>query len=118
MTESRNVSNGADQQSEHERTGRPQSLINAGRQLQSDAKTMASHAQEASSELQTYVTQQVRQRPVVTLAAAAGIGYVLGGGLSSKLTLLMLGMATRFGMAIAAREMSVMATEGGARRTP
>jgi hypothetical protein len=62
--------------------------------------------------LQTYVTQQVRERPVATLAAAAGVGYLLGGGLSSRLTLLMFGFATRFGMAIAAREMGSWAREG------
>jgi len=108
--------NGADEQ-ERRRAGgggsrEMSALAERGRQFQSDAQKLVGHVQEARGEIQTYVTQQVRERPVATLAAAAGVGYLLGGGLSSRLTLLMFGFATRFGMAVAAREMGSWASEG------
>ena len=107
--------NGADQQSRSKRS--PEIITSAGRQLQTDAQNLVTHASEAGGELQAYLTSQVRERPMTTLAAAAGIGYVLGGGLSSKLTVLMLGVATKMGMAIAAREMSAWANEGYGNRS-
>ncbi|HXC51772.1 MAG TPA: hypothetical protein VN634_12855 [Candidatus Limnocylindrales bacterium] len=115
MSETRNqVTNGSDEQNERRRSGNAsrESLANRGRQLQGDAQKLVGHVQEARSELQTFLTDTVRERPVATLAAAAGIGYVLGGGLSSRLTVLMLGFATRFGLAVAAREMGTWAAAG------
>jgi len=115
MAESRNqTGNGADEQNEQRRSGiaSRDSLADRGRQLQGDAQKLVGHAQEARSELQTYLTQSVRERPVATLAAAAGVGYVLGGGLSSRLTVLMFGIATRFALAVAAREMGTWAAAG------
>lgn len=113
MAESKQAGNGADDESRRQgRGGGQQSLVEVGRQLQGDAQTMVTHVQEASSEIQTYLTQRVRERPVSTLAAAAGIGYLLGGGLSSRLTLLMAGLATRVGLAVAAREMGSWVAEG------
>lgn len=107
---SHQAGNGADQKT---RSGQsPEIIRKASRQLQDDARNLVTHASEAGGELQTFITSQVRERPVATLAAAAGVGYVLGGGLSSRLTLLMVGVATRLAMAVAAREMAGWATEG------
>jgi len=107
MNESRNqVTNGSEHPSAPRRSmdGRQEALMDTGRQIQADARNLATHVQEAGSDLERFIGEQVRQRPYAALAASAGIGYVLGGGLSSKLTVLLLGMATRFGMAVAARE--------------
>ncbi len=115
MAESRNqVTNGSDEQIERRRSGNAsrESLADRGRQLQGDAQKLVGHVQEARSELQTFLTDSVRDRPVATLAAAAGVGYVLGGGLSSRLTVLMFGVATRFALAVAAREMGTWAAAG------
>jgi hypothetical protein len=45
---------------------------------------------------------RVKRHPYGTLAAAVGIGYVLGGGLFSRLTARILGMGLRIGMRLAA----------------
>jgi ElaB/YqjD/DUF883 family membrane-anchored ribosome-binding protein len=79
-------------------------LADHGRRIQHDAEALAAHVRDATSSVQDYLTAQVEQRPLTTLSVAAGLGYLLGGGLSSKLTVLMLGAATRLGAAVIARE--------------
>lgn len=86
------------------------SLGDHGRQIQHDAETLAAAVRDAADGAQRYLTEQVAQRPYSTLGMAAGIGYVLGGGLSSRLTTLLLGAATRLAMALAARELSAPAS--------
>jgi ElaB/YqjD/DUF883 family membrane-anchored ribosome-binding protein len=103
MSESRHT-NGAERSEGTTRI--PQQLTEAGRQIRGDAQQLVTHVSEARTEVQTYVTDMVRERPLATLGVAAGIGYLLGGGLSSRLTVLALGVGTRFAMALAAREMS------------
>lgn len=44
---------------------------------------------------------RVRRHPYGTLAAAVGVGYVLGGGLFSPLTARLLGLGLRIGMRLA-----------------
>jgi ElaB/YqjD/DUF883 family membrane-anchored ribosome-binding protein len=84
----------------------PQHLTETGRQIRGDAQNLVSHVSEAGTELQSYVTDMVRERPLATLGVAAGIGFLLGGGLTTRLTVLALGAGTRFAFALAAREMS------------
>jgi hypothetical protein len=43
----------------------------------------------------TFATEQTRMRPHVVLGVAAGVGFVLGGGLASRLGSTLLGMGTR-----------------------
>lgn len=87
-------------------TGRTQdSFAGAAGLLPRDAQQKGVHAQEAARELQDYITGQVRRSPVATLAMAAGVGYLLGGGLGTKLTLSMFTIASRLAMALVAREM-------------
>ena len=74
------------------------------RQIHHDAQTLAAAVQEATDGLQGYLTERVHRRPYVTLGVAAGVGYVLGGGLRSRLTAVLLGAATRVALAVAARE--------------
>jgi hypothetical protein len=81
------------------------SLADHGRQIQHDAHALAAAVQDATAGFEGYLTGQVTQRPYTTLGVAAGIGYILGGGLSSRLTAVMLGAATRLALALAAREL-------------
>jgi len=98
--------NGADHETPARPSGpRPESLAAAGRRIQEDASRLAAHVQDVGSEMEGVLAGQVRERPYTTLAAAAGVGYVLGGGLGSRLTLLAFGMATRLAMAMIAREL-------------
>jgi hypothetical protein len=73
--------------------------------------------QEAADSAQHYLTEQVARRPYRTLGVAAGIGYVLGGGLSSRLTTLVFGAATRLAMALAARELGARLLQDSARKS-
>jgi hypothetical protein len=75
------------------------------REINQDAHALAAAVQDATSSLQGYLTAQVQSRPYVTLGVAAGVGYVLGGGLGSRLTGALLGVATRVALAVAAREL-------------
>jgi len=109
------ASNGADFQSS-QRSGAQgqQRLVQGGRQIQSDVQQLYSHVRATSEDFETYLTEQVHQRPYTVLGTAAAVGYLLGGGLSSKLTLMAFGVVTRFAMALAAREMATRAATGGA----
>lgn len=75
------------------------------RQINQDAHALAAAVQDATSGVEGYLTERVQSRPFVTLGVAAGIGYVLGGGLRPRLTSALLGAATRVALAVAAREL-------------
>jgi hypothetical protein len=111
MSESRGHTNGAERSEQG--TQFPQHLSEAGRQIRGDAQNLVTHVSEAGNELQFYLREVARDRPLGVLAVAAGVGYLLGGGLSSRLTVLALGVGTRFAMAVAAREMGGWALQSG-----
>ena len=90
----------------------PRSLGDHGREIQHDAQALAAALQDATNGVQRYLTEQVEQRPFSTLGLAAGIGYALGGGLSSRLTSVALGAATRLAMALVARELGARLVQG------
>ena len=94
-----------------ERQGQ-RSLGDHGRQIQHDVHALAAAVQEASDDLERYLTEQVEQRPYTTLGVAAGVGYVLGGGLRARVTAVLLGTATRLAMALAARELAARWSPG------
>lgn len=124
MAENMNqVSNGADfqsSQSQQRTSGQSRQqqqgqhkLMQSGKQIRNDMQQLYGHVQETGEELQAYLTEQVQQRPYTVLGTAAAIGYLLGGGLSSKITLMAFGVVTRFAMALAAREMASRAATAG-----
>lgn len=81
------------------------SLADHGRQIQHDAHALGAAMQDATTSVEGYLTAQVTRRPYGTLGIAAGIGYALGGGLASPLSMALFGAATRLAMALAAREL-------------
>lgn len=88
-----------------ERQG-PRSLADHGRQIHHDVHALAAAVQDAADDVERYVTEQVEQRPYTTLGVAAGVGFVLGGGLRPRLAAVLFGTATRLAMAVAARELA------------
>ena len=94
-----------------ERQGQ-RSLGDHGRQIHHDAHALAAAVQEAAHDLERYLSEQVEERPYAALGVAAGVGYVLGGGLRSRLTTVLLGAATRLAMALAARELAARLSPG------
>ena len=105
-------SNGANDASNGTERRGQRPLSDHYRQIHHDAGALAAALREAADEVERYVTQQVEERPYATLGVAAGVGYVLGGGLRSRLTAVMLGTATRFAMAMAARELAARLSPG------
>ena len=104
MHEAENSGNGAARGAPPPRQ-ETRSLSDYGRQIQHDAAALTATVQDATTGLESHLTAQVTRHPYGTLGVAAGIGYVLGGGLSSRLTAALLGTATRLAMALAAREL-------------
>ncbi len=76
-------------------------LQKQGRQVQREARALATGLEEAADEIEGFLREQMEQRPYGVLAAAAGVGYVLGGGIPSPLTRLLLDYATRFAFTVA-----------------
>ena len=85
----------------------PQALVGHGRQIQHEAEALATAVRDATDDVQRYLTEQVRQRPLTIVGVAAGVGYALGGGFSARLTALLLGAAARIATTAAARELGV-----------
>ena len=83
----------------------PRSIGDHSRQIHHNAAALAAEVRDTTADLERYLTDQVKRRPYSTLGVAAGIGYVLGGGLSSRLTVVLLGVAMRLATALAAREL-------------
>ena len=82
------------------------SLGDHGRQIHHDVQALAAAVQDAADDLERYLTEQVEQRPYTTVGIAAAVGYVLGGGLRSRLAALLFGAATRVATALAARQLA------------
>lgn len=60
---------------------------------------------ETTADWQHRLSEQVQRQPYITIGVAAGIGYVLGGGLQSRLTAVLLSTAARVVAALVAREL-------------
>ncbi len=93
--------------------GDSRALGEHGRRIQHDAEALATTFRDAGDGVQRYLTAQVEKRPLITLGMAAGAGYILGGGLSLRLTAFLLGAMTRLGTALVARELGSRLLQGG-----
>ena len=89
------------------------SLGDHGRQISRDAQALAAAVRDAADGVQRHLTGQVERRPFSTLGVAAGVGYALGGGLSSRLTAMLLSAATRVATALVARELGARILQSG-----
>ena len=85
--------------------GQPHGFADRVRQIGDDAQILSAAVRDAAADLESYLTEHVRRSPARTLAVAAGVGYVLGGGLRSRLNSLLLGVGARLAMAVAARQL-------------
>ncbi|MFN2425264.1 MAG: hypothetical protein ABR587_02310 [Candidatus Binatia bacterium] len=86
------------------------------RQLRSDTRALVAEIASTRADLEGALADNARQRPYLTLTAAAGVGYVLGGGLRSQFTVVILGVAARLVTAIAVRQLGELA--GRAQSSP
>ncbi len=101
------MSNYAQDMAAHERPDGPvRSIIDRGRQINQDAHALVADLQEAADAAQHFIADEMKRKPYTTLAVAAGIGYVLGGGLSSRATGFLISTGARLAIAIAARQLA------------
>jgi hypothetical protein len=77
----------------------------ARRRLLDDTRVLSGDLQEALDETRASLRRQLEQSPYLTLAAGAIAGYVLGGGLASRLTRTAFGAGFRVAAAVFAREL-------------
>jgi hypothetical protein len=92
----------------------PAQILEHGKELWREARGLASTAEEAFEEIEVFLREQLDRRPYVTLAAASGVGYILGGGLPSRLTGLLVGWGARLALANVMQQLTAAATQGPA----
>jgi ElaB/YqjD/DUF883 family membrane-anchored ribosome-binding protein len=72
--------------------------------LKEEAQDIASSLSELTRDLTDTVSVHLQQRPYAVLGVAAAVGYVLGGGLASRITRAGLGLGARIGMGMLVRQ--------------
>lgn len=70
-------------------------LQTKGSRVRQEVRGFAAEVEGALSDLERVVRAQLERRPYATLAAASGLGYVLGGGVPVALTRMVFGMGGR-----------------------
>jgi len=65
------------------------------RAIQEAAKDLSGAAKTFRDVAKGYVAEQARERPYVLLGSAAAVGFVLGGGLASRITVSLLVVGAR-----------------------
>lgn len=75
------------------------------RRLRNDASSFVNEVRETADDLEHTIASRMTRRPLTTLGAALAAGYVLGGGLRSRLTFVLVGAAARLAGVIAMREL-------------
>ncbi len=70
-------------------------LHSKGQRVRQEVRGLTSEVEEALSDLDRVVREQLERRPYVTLAAASSLGYVLGGGVPIALSRMVFGMGGR-----------------------
>jgi hypothetical protein len=99
-------------------TTRPVRIQERGKEAYKEAQALASTVEQAVDEIGQFLREQAEQRPYVSLATAAGIGYVLGGGVPSRLTGFVFGLSSRFAIEMFLRELIGGATGAGSSAAP
>jgi len=84
---------------------RPLRIQERGREAYREAQQLASTLEQAVDEIGQFLREQTERRPYVSLATATGIGYVLGGGVPSRLTGFLFGLGSRFAVEMFLREL-------------
>lgn len=70
-------------------------LGKSGRQAYNNAQQLADSVQDVQSQLSDALSHQAKTRPYIALGAAAGLGFVLAGGLTVRLTSKLVGLGGR-----------------------
>jgi len=74
------------------------------RDLRTEMDAMSQTVRQATQEVGSYLREQLQERPYATLGAAAGLGFVLGGGFSWRVGSLLFGTGGRVLASMVLRE--------------
>lgn len=80
-------------------------LQERGREAYREAQQLASTLEQALDEIGQFLRAQTERRPYASIAAATGLGYVLGGGVPLRLTGFLFGLGSRFAVEMFLREL-------------
>jgi len=102
----------------HSADGPTTRVVEQSRRVREDVQELFSALFEARSELEDALRARLTERPYVGLAAAAGVGYVLGAGISPGLVRGVVGIGGRIAFAVMMRRLAVPLTELVSGKTP
>jgi hypothetical protein len=70
-------------------------LQSKGQRVRQEVSGLTAEVEDALGDLDRTLRDQLDRRPYATLAAASGLGYVLGGGVPAALSRMVFGMGGR-----------------------
>jgi ElaB/YqjD/DUF883 family membrane-anchored ribosome-binding protein len=95
--------------------GRPtESVLDSVRATREAATLLASRAKDSATTTASAARQQLARHPYGALGAAAAVGFVVAGGLTSPMMWAFLRFGARFAFAVAARRIGTALLEGAA----
>jgi len=80
-------------------------IQNKGQRVREEVSGLTAELEDAFGDLERVVREQLEQRPYATLAAASGLGYVLGGGVPIALSRVLFGMGGRLAFVMLAQRL-------------
>jgi hypothetical protein len=89
-------------------------LQQRGARVRREVSGLTGEVEEALTDLERLVREQLERRPYATLGAATGLGYLLGGGLPLGLSRLMFGLGGRMAFVMMAQKLAASLGEGAA----
>lgn len=94
------------------------SAMSESRHAKEEAEQLAAALRRARTEWEEALRERFRRRPYATLATAAGVGYVLGGGLVPGLLRPLAGAGTRIAFGLLLQSILNESTERDAASKP
>jgi phage shock protein A len=86
-------------------------LLEQSQRVREDVAALAGTVRQVTRGWEALLRDRLEQRPYATLAVAAGVGYVLGGGVPSGIVRLLLGIGSRLAVEQAIAHFTVPQSE-------
>lgn len=86
-------------------TGRIERIQSKGQRVRQEVNGLTAELEGALGDVERVVREQLERRPYATLAAASGVGWVLGGGIPVALSRILFGMGGRLALVMLAERL-------------
>ncbi len=83
-------------ETQHRSHGQAHGVTDASARVRDDAKALVASMSDFTNQTRDTIFKVMDEKPYVAIGAALGVGYVLAGGLRSKLTGLVVTLAGRY----------------------